>query len=171
LRKRCAALERSIQSTNSAAAALDREDRGDSATYSTAPTLHPGLAGTDNDETSDGRLLRDSEGIVRYHGATSGATFLDCLKHFMFTLVPVTFQLGSRDESGSSFVNSIGQYQTFDSRPLPNPDGRMMSLCVLLLWCKLTWSKLCSGSFVAAVAVRNDLDASRATLLHSRRQR
>jgi hypothetical protein len=172
LRKRCAALEKSLQSTatNSAADVLDRLDRGDSATYSSAPILHPGLPRTDTSELPGGRLLRDPEGFVRYHGATSGATFLDRLKHFMFTLVPVTFQLGSGDAGGTTFVNSIGQYQTFDSRPLPNPDGESTSLFALLLCCKLTWSTICSGSVVAAVANRNDLDACGATLLHPRRQ-
>jgi hypothetical protein len=124
--------------------------------------MHHGFPRSDSFETPDGRLLRDQEGIVRYHGATSGATFLDHLKHFMFTLVPLAFQLGTGD--GSSFVNSIGQYQTFDSRPLPNPDGKMVSLYVRLLWCKLTCSIICSGSFVATITVTNVRYACRATL-------
>jgi hypothetical protein len=66
-------------------------------------------------------MLSDPDGTSRYLGETSGATFLDHLKHFMLALVPLTFQPDSSD--GSSFVASIGQYQTFDSRPLPNPDG------------------------------------------------
>jgi hypothetical protein len=70
-----------------------------------------------------GRMLSDPDGISRYLGETSGATFLDHLKHFMLALVPLTFQPDSSD--GSSFVASIGQYQTFDSRPLPNPDGEV----------------------------------------------
>ncbi|KAI8932480.1 hypothetical protein NX059_010665 [Plenodomus lindquistii] len=37
----------------------------------------------------------------------------------MLTLVPLSFVPDSGD--GSSFVGSIGRYQTFDSRPLPNP--------------------------------------------------
>ena len=68
-------------------------------------------------------MLSDPDGISRYLGETSGATFLDHLKHFMLTLVPLTFLPDSGD--GSSFVASIGQYQTFDSRPLPNPDGEV----------------------------------------------
>jgi hypothetical protein len=54
-------------------------------------------------------------------GETSGATFLDYLKHFMTTLVPLT-SLGSSPEDGSTFVSSIGRYQTYDSRPLPELD-------------------------------------------------
>jgi len=71
---------------------------------------------------TDGGLLSDTDGVSRYLGETSGATFLDHLKHFMLTLVPLTFQPDSDD--GSSFVASIGQYQTFDSRQLPEPDGK-----------------------------------------------
>lgn len=76
-------------------------------------------------------MLRDPDGTVRYLGETSGANFLDHLKHFMFTLVPVTFQDDCVD--GSSFVSTIGQYQTFDSRPLPNPDGKALQRALLLL--------------------------------------
>jgi hypothetical protein len=43
----------------------------------------------------------------------------------MYTLVPVTVPAKVADES--SFVKTIGQYQTFDSRPLPNPDGERKS--------------------------------------------
>jgi hypothetical protein len=170
LRKRYAALEKSLQATTSAADVSGRLLCRDSATYPAAPVLHPGAPRIDNNEASDRRLFRDPERIVRGHGATSGATFLDRLKHFIFTLVPVTFQLGSEDASGYSFVNSIGHYQTFDPRPLPNPDGKTTSLCVLLLYYILTRYTICSGSSVAAVTVRNDLNACRATLLHPRGQ-
>jgi hypothetical protein len=84
------------------------------------------MIGTDDGEASDGRLLCDVAGVRRYHGETSGATFIDHLKHFMLTLVPLTFRSEIGDgsaEDGSSFVSTIGRYQTFDSRPLPNPEG------------------------------------------------
>lgn len=74
----------------------------------------------DDAETTEGRLLFDPDGSLRYLGETSGATFLDNLKQFMLTLVPLTFEPESRD--GSAFVASVGQYQTSDSQPLPNPD-------------------------------------------------
>lgn len=64
--------------------------------------------------------LRDGDGSLRYLGETSGASFLDSLKLFMKNeLVPRSYVSGAAAE----FLNSIGQYQTFDSRPLPNPDG------------------------------------------------
>ncbi|KAL6165535.1 hypothetical protein ACJQWK_08757 [Exserohilum turcicum] len=73
----------------------------------------------DQADANDGRLLVDPCGTQRFLGETSGATFLDYLKQFMLTLVPLTFQPESAD--GSSFVASIGRYQTYDSRPIPNP--------------------------------------------------
>jgi hypothetical protein len=88
--------------------------------HPTQSTLDDVSSLADEAEAIDGRLLFDPDGTVRYFGETSGATFLEYLKHFMLTLVPFTCQPDSGD--GSSFVASIGQYQTFDSRPLPNPD-------------------------------------------------
>jgi hypothetical protein len=41
-------------------------------------------------------------------------------------VVPLMAEAESGD--GSSFVSSIGQYQTFDSRPLPNPDVKPLWL-------------------------------------------
>ena len=35
------------------------------------------------DPDRDGRMLSDDDNTSRYHGGTSGATFLDCLKRFM----------------------------------------------------------------------------------------
>ncbi|KAF1916576.1 hypothetical protein BDU57DRAFT_450222 [Ampelomyces quisqualis] len=123
LRRRCAALEESLQSIapDNAADVLSHLHRGDSATCSTPPAAsHPEPLDPDHGDLADGRLLRDPEGTVRYLGETSGATFLDHLKHFMSTVFPVTCH--PHFEDGSSFVRSIGHYQTFDSRPLPNPD-------------------------------------------------
>lgn len=65
-------------------------------------------------------MLRDPDGTFRYLGETSGATFLDKLKHFMLTLVPINLY-ADRTTAGSNFCDTIGQYQTFDSRPLPDP--------------------------------------------------
>jgi hypothetical protein len=71
--------------------------------------------------------LDPESNIKRYHGETSGATFLDSLKEFMATMVvPLMAEVEAGD--GSSFVSSIGQYQTFDSRPLPNPDVKPLWL-------------------------------------------
>jgi hypothetical protein len=134
LRRRCAALEKNIQSiaSDGAADALRHLHRGDSATSSsTAQSSHPDHLGPDDSDASDGRMLRDPDGTVRYLGETSGATFLDHLKHFISTLVPVTFQDDCADSS--SFVSTVGQYQTFDSRPLPNPHGKAFQHALLLL--------------------------------------
>ena len=101
---------------------LRQLDRGDSATCSTIPTFQT-LPSDDDADATDGRMLSDPDGIRRYHGETSGATFLDYLKSFMLKLGPVAFSINSGD--GLSFLESVGQYQTFDSRPLPNPDGKI----------------------------------------------
>lgn len=70
-------------------------------------------------------MLFDPDGNMRYLGETSGATFLDLLKAFMLTLVPLAFvpDPGATVlEDGSTFVASLGRYQTFDSRPLLDLD-------------------------------------------------
>jgi hypothetical protein len=122
LRKRCAALEGRLQAAapDDAADILAQLDSDEAALHPTQSTLDDVSSLADEAEAIDGRLLFDPDGTVRYFGETSGATFLEYLKHFMLTLVPFTCQPDSGD--GSSFVASIGQYQTFDSRPLPNPD-------------------------------------------------
>ncbi|KAH7066231.1 hypothetical protein BKA63DRAFT_426504 [Paraphoma chrysanthemicola] len=122
LRQRCAALEHRLQLTapDDAADVLCQIECGDLTTCSSTPTFHPASSGTNDADDEDGRLLCDQDGTSRYVGETSGATFLDNLKHFMMTLVPLTYLPDSQD--GSSFVRTVGQYQTFDSRPLPNPE-------------------------------------------------
>ncbi|KAK3402420.1 hypothetical protein B0T20DRAFT_345053 [Sordaria brevicollis] len=75
----------------------------------------------------DGRMLADAEGTARYLGETSGATFLDSLKAFIKTTQPLASKGlspnpdtpdGTKD---ATFLNSVGRYQTFDSRPLLLP--------------------------------------------------
>jgi hypothetical protein len=111
-------------------------------------------------------LLADGDGVSRYLGETSGATFLDHLKHFMLTLVPLTFQPDSGD--GSSFVASIGQYQTFDSRRLPEPDGEIM-ICAFLANPSTNVKSVFSGRPLDAFICRYGVYACRTTLLHTRR--
>ncbi|KAG9194372.1 hypothetical protein G6011_04407 [Alternaria panax] len=117
---RCAALETGfkIAAPEEAAEIIGQLDHGGSG-RSIAPTFLSVSMGFDHADTNDGRLLVDPCGTPRFFGETSGATFLDYLKQFMLTLVPLTFQPESAD--GSSFVASIGTYQTYDSRPIPNP--------------------------------------------------
>ncbi|RYP18506.1 hypothetical protein DL765_003881 [Monosporascus sp. GIB2] len=77
---------------------------------------------TDDDASADeGRLLHDPDGTARYLGATSGATFLDSLKGFMRTVFPLAWPGVQSPET--TFLGSLGQYQTHDSRPLQNHDG------------------------------------------------
>ncbi|KAJ5065384.1 hypothetical protein J3E72DRAFT_236009 [Bipolaris maydis] len=122
LRRRCAALEAGFQSAapEDAADLIAQLDHGPSASRQSGPTFQSVSMDLDQPDANDGRLLVDPCGTQRYLGETSGATFLDYLKQFMLTLVPLTFQPESAD--GSSFVASIGRYQTYDSRPIPNPN-------------------------------------------------
>ncbi|KAF1828704.1 hypothetical protein BDW02DRAFT_209842 [Decorospora gaudefroyi] len=128
LRKRCAALEKGLQAAapEEAAELIGQLDDGrpgptfTGAGTATAPSFRSVSTELNPADTNGGRLLFDPDGTLRYFGETSGATFLDHLKQFMLALVPLTFQPESGD--GSSFVATIGHYQTYDSRPIPNPD-------------------------------------------------
>lgn len=109
LQKRYAALERLLYATLPDAEDLIREsDQGE-----------PSEGDDDDVEATTGGLLYDGCGTARYLGETSGATFLNVLKQFMRSLVLVTYELDAMN--GSLFTETIGSYQTFDSRPLPNP--------------------------------------------------
>lgn len=86
----------------------------------------------ENDYRAEGRWLHDPDGTVRYLGETSGATFLDYLKEFMNRVLPLAapsqelWAAASDPDSGTAtgdtFIASLGQYQTHDSRPLYEPD-------------------------------------------------
>jgi hypothetical protein len=77
---------------------------------------------SDSDEVLDGgRLLADPDGHRRYLGNSSGAAFLDQLREFAGTVLPLV----SHGEGGlglsqmeDSFAALLGRYQTHDSRPL-----------------------------------------------------
>lgn len=119
LRKKCDKLERCLH-----AAVPDESARNDLLSgldcVDTPPSVstHSEPSGLAENEAAEGRVLLDPDGNGRYLGETSGATFLDLLKHFMATLVPLAFV----PEDGSTFVASVGRYQTFDSRPLLDLD-------------------------------------------------
>ncbi|CAJ2505860.1 Uu.00g132540.m01.CDS01 [Anthostomella pinea] len=85
-----------------------------------AESAPDGAQARDQDEEStpnEGRLLSDPDGTVRYLGSTSGATFLDRIKEFVVTIYPLAWpRLGNTEES--TFLGSLGRYQTHDSRPL-----------------------------------------------------
>ncbi|KAF4451754.1 putative transcriptional regulatory protein C3C7.04 [Fusarium austroafricanum] len=76
----------------------------------------------DNLASTEGRLLHDPDGYARFLGETSGATFLDYLKEFMTTVLPLAYQNLRPGSDGSAFLSSLGRYQTYDSRPLHDRD-------------------------------------------------
>ncbi|KAI0575899.1 Fungal specific transcription factor domain-containing protein [Pyrenophora tritici-repentis] len=122
LQQRCAALEAGFQAAapDEATDFIAQLDQRRAVSHSNAPTFNSMSEELDEADSNHGRLLVDSYGVGRFFGETSGATFLDHLKQFMLTLVPLTFHPDSAD--GSSFVASVGSYQTYDSRPFPNPN-------------------------------------------------
>ncbi len=73
----------------------------------------------------EGRLLQDPDGTARYLGPSSGAHFLNHVKEFLATILPLTNNHAVEgSQSGQDFLESIGRYQTSDSRTmqLPNVD-------------------------------------------------
>ncbi|KAK1675312.1 fungal-specific transcription factor domain-containing protein [Colletotrichum godetiae] len=113
--------------------------RAGSAPSITPPEPHDSYGEVSNEivaETTNGRTLLDQDGRLRFLGETSGATFLDYLKEFMSTVLPLAFNpqwLSPTPTSGLTFLSSLGSYQTYDSRPieiessvdplaLPSPD-------------------------------------------------
>ncbi|KAH8898344.1 hypothetical protein GQ53DRAFT_636769 [Thozetella sp. PMI_491] len=74
--------------------------------------------------TPEGRLLHDPDGTARFLGQSSGANFLNCVKEFMATVLPLVTNPNTSsgpDLPGRTFLASVGRYQTFDSRPLQLP--------------------------------------------------
>ncbi|KND92621.1 Filamentous growth regulator 27, partial [Tolypocladium ophioglossoides CBS 100239] len=70
---------------------------------------------------SPGRLLQDVDGMGRYLGETSGATFLDHLKELMGAALPAA-AAAQAPVDGVSFLSSVGSCATYDARPLRSPD-------------------------------------------------
>jgi hypothetical protein len=69
----------------------------------------------------EGRILRDPDGRVRYLGESSGATFLNHLREYMATVLPLALGSASSGQSElapTAFISALGKYQTHDSRPL-----------------------------------------------------
>lgn len=77
------------------------------------------------EELADGgRFLADPDGQRRFIGNASGAAFLDQLREFASTVLPIVCgRNGSLRHSQiqDSFSNLLGRYQTHDSRPLYLP--------------------------------------------------
>lgn len=122
LRIRCSIMEEGLKTIapDQAPDLLRQLDRGEQPGWATVAPSPSAILGIGEHDEGGGRLLYDPDGTVRYLGESSGATFLDQLKQFMLTLMgSLTFIPGSED--GSTFVASVGYYQTYDSRPLTNP--------------------------------------------------
>lgn len=91
-------------------------------------TDEPAAASTtlanDQDSPNEGRILQDPDGTARYLGESSGAVFLDYLKEFMATMFPLAFNntWPGLQNPETTFIASLGRYQTHDSRPLLVPD-------------------------------------------------
>lgn len=109
LQARCAHLERCLQSQELVVAA----------SAPSAPAS-PGHLSSEDIAPSEGRLLHDPEGTARYFGGSSGANFLNHVKEFIGTILPLIGGNGSA-QPGGTFLASLGRYQTFDSRPLHLP--------------------------------------------------
>lgn len=85
-----------------------------------------------DDVIDGGRFLADPDGQQRFIGIASGASFLDQLRQFALTVLPlVSSGRGSGDDHSGynplrpqvedSFTKLVGRYQTHDSRPLSLP--------------------------------------------------
>ncbi|KAH0424749.1 fungal specific transcription factor domain-containing protein [Colletotrichum camelliae] len=142
LRRRCEAAERALQTKVPDAAERQQllvQEGGDptgsragSSSSFTPPQSHaqqqqPAQLYRDEAATNDaeaetaGRMLSDPDGRSRFLGETSGATFLDYLKEFMSTVFPLAYNkpwLSPSANNGSTFLASLGRYQTYDSRPI-----------------------------------------------------
>ncbi|KAH6639155.1 fungal-specific transcription factor domain-containing protein [Boeremia exigua] len=123
LRARCSALEEGLTTIapRHAPNLLRQLSRGEAPTWAdVAPSL-PGTPSACDSDDGEGRLLHDPDGASRFLGESSGATFLDQLKQFIRTLLRSLAYVPGADD-GFGFVASVGSYQTYDSRPLANPN-------------------------------------------------
>ncbi|KAM3528602.1 hypothetical protein NHJ13051_002293 [Beauveria bassiana] len=75
-----------------------------------------------DDDHTTGRLLHDADGTARFHGETSGATFLDHLKELIGAVLPLAQHQQPAPHDGSAFLSSLGKCHTDDSRPLDEKD-------------------------------------------------
>ncbi|KAG9256932.1 fungal-specific transcription factor domain-containing protein [Emericellopsis atlantica] len=139
LRQRCAALEVALADATSTSE--DRQPLLSHHSHVRLGTPPPvvseaapaaACAGTPSTppDATEGRMLHDPDGTVRFLGETSGATFLDYLKEFMTSLFPLAPEepwaaspdWASLPDTGVRFIWSVGRYQTHDSRPLSEPE-------------------------------------------------
>ena len=134
LRGKCAALEQKLQEYESSQSSSTREasiaqEVNEDQSVGGVHDVPKGVKAETTSHLEDeepppthGRLLRDGEGHARYLGETSGATFLDALKSFMMTMIPLAFQNSAPAcLSSSGFLDTVGQYLTLDSHPIVLP--------------------------------------------------
>ncbi|KAK1754073.1 hypothetical protein QBC47DRAFT_302917 [Echria macrotheca] len=70
-------------------------------------------------EAIGGMMLVGGDVAYRFHGNTSGATFLDTIKDFVITSAALL-----SEENTPSFTQTVGSYLTLDSWPLILPDDQ-----------------------------------------------
>ena len=77
------------------------------------------------EKTGDGRILQDPEGYVRYLGESSGPAFMDRLREFVATVLPLLSDKDSIPFTSAEemFTSLLGRYHTHDSRPLILPEN------------------------------------------------
>ncbi|KAK1754111.1 hypothetical protein QBC47DRAFT_385704 [Echria macrotheca] len=73
----------------------------------------------DPESSTSGKILVDGDGTYRFHGNTSGATFLDTIKDFVSTSAALL-----SEENTLYFTQTVGSYQTLDSRPIILPPNQ-----------------------------------------------
>lgn len=86
----------------------DSQDRGDG----------------DNSPLEEGAILKFSDGYARFMGGSSGAVFMDHLRSFINNVLPMlpsSTPLSAGIKPEESFTSLLGQYHTYDSRPITLP--------------------------------------------------
>lgn len=119
-------LMRRVRSASASASVSAHDDcppaQTGSSSGSGSATPLKNFTASDSEEVLDGgRLLADPDGHRRYLGNSAGAAFLDQLREFASTVLPLVSQgdgcLGL-SQMEDSFAALLGRYQTHDSRPL-----------------------------------------------------
>ena len=125
LQQRCSLLQRCLEDT------VPSERKRESllskwAKSTSAVTDLPATTSRNDDEeqekTGEGRILQDPDGFVRYMGESSGAAFMDRLREFVSTVLPLLSDRSGIPTIEDMFTSLIGRYHTHDSRPLILPE-------------------------------------------------
>jgi hypothetical protein len=86
----------------------------------------PATIATPDDEEQEktwkGRILQDPNGFIRYMGESSGAAFMDRLREFVSTVLPLLSDKNGIPTTEDMFTSLLGRYHTHDSRPLTLPE-------------------------------------------------